>query len=154
MGWKDKLRPGFLGQAMREQEAELKEMGSNAEQIDLAPEKSEVFDEHHAEDMILNNIVEDMTEDEINEQLINTNTKKEEQIMENITEQLNEAPAMTTPKVTAKVISGKNQAELESKLNDFLATITPNQQIEDTKFATTNVGLYYTILLSTRLERV
>ena len=53
----------------------------------------------------------------------------------------------------SRIISGTNAESLEKNTNDFLKA-NPNITILDTKLATTNGGIYYSILYKTTLERV
>lgn len=53
----------------------------------------------------------------------------------------------------SRIISGTNAENLEKNTNDFLKA-NPNITILDTKLATTNGGIYYSILYKSVVERV
>lgn len=60
---------------------------------------------------------------------------------------------MFTSETKSRIISGNNAETLEKNTNDFLKA-NPNIIILDTKLATTNGGIYYSILYKSTVERV
>jgi hypothetical protein len=159
MSWKDKLMiPGFMGQAMRTKEAELKNIGSDESKIDRSIENNqELMDTTTKNQEEFNHTDLGHTPDSVTElghmhdPIITgelKNVKIEKPFMELPVNR------STKPKVTARVIGGTNQNDLETKLNEFLDTLNDNQQIEDTKFTANAIALYYTVLYSTKVEMV
>jgi len=60
---------------------------------------------------------------------------------------------MFTSETKSRIISGNNAETLEKNTNEFLKA-NPNITILDTKLATTNGGIYYSILYKSTVERV
>lgn len=128
---KDKdLIPGFIGEAMRSANLE-----NITKEEDMGPDTNP------------------LKINKLNmENQMNTTEQPEVSVDNSV---LSTAPDMKMfmSETKSRIISGTNAELLEKNTNDFLKA-NPNITILDTKLATTNGGIYYSILYKTTLERV
>jgi len=138
MNWKDKLIPGFIGQAMRETGAsELSNVGTESDEMDKSLDKNIKPDAPQTD----GNTVTDVAP--IYDKLYEESTGTYESIG---LDDFGSNPI-------AKVISGRNALELESNLNEFLES-RKDIVIVKTDFVSSPGGLYYTVLYTNPIQRV
>jgi hypothetical protein len=132
MNWKDKLIPGFIGQAMRETGAsELSNVGTESDEMDKSLDK---------------NIKPDAPKTDGN-----TVSDADWHCATGTYESIGLDDFGSNP--TAKVISGRNALELESNLNEFLES-RKDIVIVKTDFVSSPGGLYYIVLYTNPIQRV
>jgi len=136
MNWKDKLIPGFIGQAIRENgTSELSNIETESDEMDKSLDK-------YIKSKEFKNVLEqnnDATTDKLYEESTGTY------------ESIGFDDFGSNP--IAKVISGRNALELEVNINEFLES-RKDIVIVKTDFVSSPGGLYYTILYTNPIQRV
>jgi len=152
------LIPGFIGEAIRNSNIESikkpEDLGT-----DTNPLKNNKIQMDNLNDALNVAIAENAaihsgTGVVVTPEIIELLKNQSEMNMENQEQHadaMNESAMVTATQ--SKVISGKNGEELETRINQFLAS-NPNIDITNTDFGTAVGGVYYTILYRTRIERV
>lgn len=156
------LIPGFMGEAMRSANLEnVQREGDLGQDANPLGHGKKQTDNMNAEQGALEAAIAENAAIQSGSGVVITNKdletyKKENNMnkMENLNETfgvLKDATMETSTK--SKVLSGKNGADLETSINNFLSE-NPNIDIIRTDFGTAVGGVYYTILYRTQLERV
>jgi hypothetical protein len=152
--WKDKIVPGFIGEAMRNSQVKGVEKEEDLGN-DVNPLKRGIAD--------LDTQVEHPTEIDHQDLGTTPNVKLDDdslimEDMRNITIPIEPIQKITpslmnTATTHARVLAGKDRITLEKDINAFLAA-NPGIDIVNATIASTSAGIYYTLLYKKQVERV